>query len=238
MSRSSVVAQPFAASKFETIAPEGREREFERARVLGYSEGFAAGAAKAAEQARLDRERFAQQSAELNASASQNAAQALAALAQATTTVQGLSQESLSTLNTMLLEHAVELAAKLVSCSLPEPSLEVPDVSWGALGALRRALAQAPSSPVVRVLMNPSDAHEIEGQLEHCAHVVGKTPLMPGAQPPSGDGAQTAVHSGFVVVPDPTVARGSASAHYPDGYVDASIDSAFARARAALAGGA
>ncbi|WP_152204613.1 FliH/SctL family protein, partial [Georgenia thermotolerans] len=107
-----------------------------------------------------------------------------------------------------LARAAVELAQALLGA-------ELSDDDTSARTALARALGEAGDDDVVRVRLNPEDHAHLRAMLE--AH--------PG---------ELDIPAGVELVPDAALARGDAVSELTEGYLDARLGAALARARAAL----
>lgn len=104
------------------------------------------------------------------------------------------------------------LAAAALDLAEAVIGYELADTESSARAALKRGLADVDEPAVQTVRMNPDDTALLAPEL--CER------------------------SGIHVTADPTLARGDAITEFDDGYLDARIGTALARAKAALLGGA
>ncbi|WP_435299648.1 FliH/SctL family protein [Timonella sp. A28] len=206
----------FSALPLEVISDERTREEHERARLLGYSAGYAAGArAASAHHTQLDeqlRARAHDESVRHNAQLES----ALRAFAAATQAAHNRELPVVDECNHQLMRRALELARYIVADYINEPSPDVDGVSLGALSALRRALETTPPASTIRVSMSPQDAAEVR---EHWSTIEQYLDEVDGD---------------IEIVADDSLARGSAQADYQDGFVDATVETAFDRAARAI----
>jgi flagellar assembly protein FliH len=111
---------------------------------------------------------------------------------------------------------ALELAAAVLGT-------ELSDAATAARAALRRLREQDPAREVHTVRLHPRDLAAVRTAL-----------AAPGAGAGDPLGGLPDL-TGVDLVADPTLAPGDAVGEFPEGYLDARIDGALDRARAALA---
>jgi len=102
------------------------------------------------------------------------------------------------------------LAASALDLAEAIIGYELQDGPKSARAALARALSHVGPQPIIAIRMNPADAFQLDN--------ANRTATM------------------VDIIPDETVARGDAMADFSDGSLDASIRTAFIRARNALLG--
>ncbi|WP_448070892.1 FliH/SctL family protein [Georgenia yuyongxinii] len=204
-------AEPaFAPARFAAATPESAAAS--TAGASGYAAGYAAGfnaGSKAAAVAAADAER--RREAEEAARAARRAADAesaLTVLAQTAAAARARTAPVVGQALETLARAAVELAEALLGA-------ELADDDTSARTALTRALTEAGEDDVVRVRLNPDDHAHLRAMLE--------------AQPGTLD-----IPAGIELVPDPALGRGDAVSELTEGFLDARLGTAVARARAAL----
>jgi flagellar assembly protein FliH len=199
---------------FPAVEQPGRSESQDRGYVRGHAAGYAAGLrAAAAEQARLTARLHGEHEAAM-ASGREAADHAVGLLAAAAAAFQQRFSLVLQDAETVLAASALDLAEALLG-------YELDDGERTARAALHRALSGAAAAAgdrvrggapeVAAVRMNPADIAVFAA---------------------SGITAGTGVE----LVPDSSLKRGDAMAQYPDGWLDARLGTALARARAALMG--
>lgn len=180
------------------------DAESEAARAAGWSAGWAAGSRAAAEAA--TNQRHAIDEVE-RAREAERAARAQAALVVLRRAVEAVSQQVIPVLAKvadLLDDGAVTLAEVVLG-------RELSDADDGARLALARALSLPPEVGVHTVRLHPLDL-----QVLIDAGVMDELP------------------AGVELVADRTLVPGDAMAEFPDGYLDARVSTAIARARRAL----
>ncbi len=183
------------------------ERAKEAARTAGYAEGWAQGqrAAALAAQAAQDQAEAAEQAYDARRAAA--LAQAVNAVGQAAAAFEGRLLPTVAELQDLIVAHALDLAEAIVGRELSEPQGRGTD-------AVRRAIAAAPDQVDITVRLNPDDYRNIMGSATDADYNYEGRP----------------VH----LRPDPDLAPGDAVAEAGPTTVDATIATAFQRARAAL----
>lgn len=185
---------------------------YDAGRAEGFAAGYAAGAREAARVAQEDAAR-ARAAQEARRAAAQDALdRALAVLAAAATAAAARTVPVVHDVEARLHEAALDLATAVLG-------VELADHARGARAALARVLAHVEGTEPVTVRLHPADL----AALPAAADATGAAPTVP---------------DGVTLVADPTLAPGDAVADLPDGYLDARLDRAVARARAALRGDA
>lgn len=194
------------------VFPVVGESSHSDARHRGYTQGHAAGYAEgmraaAVEQARIRAQLQAELAAERAESLHRTDA-AAAVLAAAAAAFQQRFRLVLQDAESVLAVSAVELAEAVLR-------YEFDDGERTARAALRRALSAGgggPESPApVAVRLHPADIAVLET-------------------------AGVEASTGVELIPDSSLTRGDAVAHYPAGWLDARVGAALSRARAALLG--
>ena len=203
---------------FPAVQPSARTEEQDRGYVQGHAAGYAAGLrAGAADQTRL----ASRLQAEHNAATASNraaAAQSVALLAAAAAAFQQRFRLVLQDAETVLAASALDLAEAVLA-------YELDDGDRTARAALQRALsggaAGAGDSAGDRL---KGGAQEVSAVRLHPADIA----VLAASGITEGIGVE--------LVPDSSLARGDAMAQYPEGWLDARLGTALARARAALLG--
>jgi len=196
-----------------TAAPgAGALAERRRGYTDGHTAGYTAGMRRAAEEAaRLRLLQDAEHAALLAELRAANAAR-IGALNVCTDAVAATVTPVLADVEQTLLDCALTLAQAVLG-------QELNDAVTSARAALSRVLDGAGAVPPLRVRMNPRDVQALDGQLpQNQAGVPGDGPAV----------------NGLSIVADPAIAAGDAIADFPDGFLDAGVASALARARQAL----
>lgn len=199
---------------FPAVHPSGRSEEQDRGYVQGHAAGYAAGLrAGAAEQARLIDRLQAEHDAALAANCAA-ADHAVALLAAAAGAFQQRFSLVLQDAETVLAASALDLAEAVLAYELDDGDRTARAalqraLSGGAAGAGDRVQGGTPEVSAVR--LHPADLDVLKA---------------------SGITGGVRVE----LVPDSSLARGDAMAQYPDGWLDARLGTALARARAALLG--
>lgn len=183
------------------------ERAKEAARTAGYAEGWAQGqqAAALAAQAAQDQAEAAEQAYDARRAAA--LAQAVDAVGRAAATFEGRLLSTVAELQDLIVAHALDLAEAIIGRELSEPEGRGTD-------AVRRAIAAAPDQVDITVRLNPDDYRNIMGSATDADYNYEGRP----------------VH----LRPDPDLSPGDAVAEAGPTTVDATIATAFRRARAAL----
>lgn len=112
----------------------------------------------------------------------------------------------------VLVEAHDTLAAAAIELAETIICFELADGDASAQSALTRALADVDEKTVQTVRMNPADVAALDVEVRE--------------------------RSGVKFTPDASLGRGDAVTEFPDGYLDARIRTALARAKTALLGGA
>lgn len=180
--------------------------EADRARTRGYADGYAEGRRIALEQAQVEQAEHALRMQEMQAAFAERAQAALDAVRSARSALDQRVAD-VSAVDADRIEHlAVELASAIVGAELSDPARS-------AGHALRRALDAMPLDRWTRVSFSSRDADTLRA-----------------------DAAATATIGGVELVSSDAVDDGGSIVEIDDGAVDARIDAAFARVRAALRG--
>jgi flagellar assembly protein FliH len=202
---SSAQSTPFSALTFPSLRDEGSSGD-ESSRARGHAAGYTAGlrAAAADVEARIARNDAEHAAAVLHQQA--RVGRAVALLGAAATALHERTVPVLQEAEDTLVATAVELAEAILGH-------ELGDADTSARSALRRALISGADdvSGTGRphaVRMNPHDLALID--------------------------LVTRADAGVDFIADLTLARGDAMAEFPDGFLDARIGTALARAKAAL----
>lgn len=204
-----------------TVVTDGRiVAEQARARALGYSAGYAAGARAAAAELAAQVSELESQEAAREAAQRTELAQMFTALSGAISAAQAIQVPLLASARDMVCTLAFDLARGIVGVELPQASTDVPGVTVSTLAAVTRAVRAAPQTSMLTIKMAPQEAAQA---LEHWDQVLAYLDTQ-GTLP--ADSVQ--------VVADPSLEPGGAQAHYPNGYVDATLINAFDRAQQAL----
>lgn len=180
--------------------------ERERARAAGYAIGYAAGVREAARQAGHERVRAAEQTAADDARRREEHRELVDALGRAAAAARARTAPVLADAEATLVAAAVELAQAVLRH-------ELADGPRSARAALARALDVPGAGDVHAVRMHPRDAAIIQA---------------------AAAAADVALPDGVAVVADPTLDLGDAVSEHVDGYLDARVSTALARALAAL----
>ena len=183
------------------------ERAKQAARTTGYAEGWAQGRQAAAREA----EAAAERARAVELAHDQRRAAALAsavnALGRAVTNLETQLMPTLHELQEAVLAHAFELAEAIVGRAMDDPE-------GRAAAALRRAMNAAPDKGDIVVSLHPDDFRNLVGTATDADYNYEGRP----------------VH----LRPEPALRPGDAVAETGTTTVDASLDAAVARARAAL----
>jgi flagellar assembly protein FliH len=188
------------------------------ARSRGYAAGYADGLrAAAVEQSAWAEAADTERAVESDISA-QRVALLVNALRSAAVELRECTVPVLAAAETALVDAAFELAESVVGNALA-------DRLAAARGAVARALGDDVSGVVSVVRLNPEDLDELGGAA--------------GASGAAGGGVAGAAGAGAAggalrFVADPALGRGEAIGELPDGWLDARIGAALARAREAL----
>ncbi|HEU4667339.1 MAG TPA: hypothetical protein VFS79_06725 [Arthrobacter sp.] len=196
----------------------GQSEAQDRGYVQGHAAGYAAGLrAGAAEQARLARQHQAEHDAAV-ASAREATNRAVALLTAAAAAFRERFTLVLQDAEAVLAASALELAEAVLA-------YELDDGARSARAAVHRALSASASGAGDGIGEQArSGAPEVAAVRLHPADVA----VLEAVGLPEDAGVD--------LVPDASLARGDAMAHYPDGWLDARLGTALARARAALLG--
>jgi flagellar assembly protein FliH len=203
---------------FPAVEQSGLSESQDRGYVQGHAAGYAAGLrAAAAAQALLTRQLHAEHEAAM-ASGREAANQAVALLATAAAAFQQRFNLVLQDAETVLAASALDLAEAVLS-------YELDDGDRTARAALQRALSGGAAT-----------AGDSAGGM-----VTGGAPEVAAVRLHPADIAVLAESGitqgiGVALVPDSSLARGDAMAQYPQGWLDARLGTALARARTALLG--
>jgi flagellar assembly protein FliH len=183
------------------------ERAKQQARTTGYAEGWAQGQRAAAVQAEAaaERARAVEQAHDQRRAAA--LASAINALGRAVTNLETQLMPTLHELQEAVLAHAFELAEAIVGRAMDDPE-------GRAAAALRRAMNAAPEQGDIVVSLHPDDFRNLVGTATDADYNYEGRP----------------VH----LRPEPALHRGDAVAETGTTTVDATLDTAVARARAAL----
>ncbi|TFD47264.1 hypothetical protein E3T55_15455 [Cryobacterium frigoriphilum] len=184
----------------------------EQARAAGHSAGYAAGLRAAAVEAaaQTDRVEAAQQAAAQAAQARIDRAVHL--LSAAAAALEAKAAPNIREVESALIDTALELTEAVIG-------FELADTETSARRAFERALGQADEAETRTVRMHPADVLVLNSTVSG-----------------SMFGSATADLPGVELVADPTLNRGDAVVDFSDGFLDARLASAFARAKAALTG--
>lgn len=197
---------PLATS---AAAPVPDRATSDAARAEGFAAGYAAGAREAARVAQEESARV-RAAAEAHRAAAQDALDhALDVLAAAASAAAARTVPALVEVEGRLHAAALDLAAVVLG-------VELADHEQAARAVLARVLAQVDAAEPVTVRLHPADLAAV-----------------PAVTTATGGGAP-ALPDTVTLVADPTLAPGDAVAELPDGYLDARVTTALARARAAL----
>jgi flagellar assembly protein FliH len=203
---------------FPRVEPSGPSETQDRGYIHGHAAGYAAGLrAAAVDRARLASQLQAEHEAAA-ASAREATEQALALLSAAAGAFQQRFTLVLRDAEAVLAESAVELAEAVLA-------YELDDGDRTARAALRRALSGGGDGR--------QGSDPIQGSRTGAAPEVAAVRLNP-ADIAILRAAGLTESAGVELVPDPALARGDAMAQYPQGWLDARLGTAMARARAAL----
>lgn len=198
---------PLAAAA--TAAPVIDRAASEAARAEGFAAGYAAGAREAARVAQ-------EESVRVRAAAEERRVAAQAALDHALDALQAAASAAAERTVPVVAEVEHLLHAAALDLATAVLGVELADHAQGARAVLARVLAQVDAAEPVTVRMHPDDL----------AAVAAATTATGGAVP--------TLPATVTLVPDATLVPGDAVAELPDGYLDARVTTALARARAAL----
>lgn len=207
---------------FPAVEISGRSEPQDRGYVQGHAAGYAAGLrSAAAEQVRLASELQAEHNAAM-ASARKASDHAAALLAAAAAAFQQRFRLVLQDAENVLASSALDLAEAVLA-------YELDDGDRTARAALQRALSGGAAGMGARA--GEGTGGSVKGEPPEVS-AVRLHPADLDVLRASGvtDGI------GVELVPDSSLARGDAMAQYPEGWLDARLGSALARARAALLG--
>lgn len=199
----------FARAQLPVVSDERTRDIRERARVSGYAEGWAQGSRAAAQAARVAAERQAARIEQDLRAAQERLARAVEVLEHAARAAAARAEPVLEQARGTLLTQSVELAQALVG-------VELSDGARSARSVITRALAVPDDVEVVTIRLNAADLAALDADLDSY-----------GLAMPVPDGVR--------LVADARLAPGDARSEYDGGFLDARIDAAAARARAALA---
>ncbi|MFC0713849.1 FliH/SctL family protein [Cellulomonas biazotea] len=183
------------------------------ARAEGFATGYAAGAREAARVAQEEATRVRLAQEERRVAAQVALDRALDVLRAAGAAAAARTVPVATEVEHRLHAAALDLATAVLG-------VELSDHERGARAALARVLAHVDGTEPVTVRLHPADL----AALTAAADATGAT--LPD------------VPEGVTLVADATLAPGDARADLPDGFLDARVDAALARARAALDGAA
>jgi flagellar assembly protein FliH len=178
------------------------------ARAAGYAEGWSAGCRQAQAEASAEQARQAELAQRAEQIRQDQVERSVAALAQAASDLRSRSVSALTEITDLVLESAIGLAEALLAA-------ELTIVHERGLPALRRALAPLPVEGRVVVRLHPDDLAGVR------SHLIGDTAR-------SVDGHEVEL------VADASLRPGDAVADQGATRVDARLDAALARVRAAL----
>ncbi len=194
------------AVTFRPAALTSVSRPDEEARAAGYAAGWAAGARAAAENAAAAERRRAQEATDAEARRDGHVAQTLATLAQVADVLTARRATEETAIAVRVHEAALELAAAVLGHELrPGPD--------GARSILQRALALPAEVGLHTVRVSPVDVAHVQDLL-----AAGEATLPDGVR----------------LVADASLAPGDVVAEAAEMVLDACINAALARARAAL----
>lgn len=185
----------------------------QEARALGFSAGYAAGARTAAQELEQQLAELSRQHEAQRAQDQESLNRVIAAFASATAAAHARELPVLDEARTVLCTLALELAQSVVGGIDQQPS-PIMGVSTGALSALLRAATASVAAADITVAMAPDQAQQVLDHWDLVLNYLGDTAVS--------------------VVPDASLSAGSAVATYPNGHVDATLESAFTRAKLAL----
>ncbi|XBH22136.1 FliH/SctL family protein [Jonesiaceae bacterium BS-20] len=209
----STFPKAFAALPFKVLADERVSAAQDEARALGFSAGYAAGARVAAQELDQQRADLMHEHLQRQAQDREYLNQAIASFAQAAEAARSRELPMLDEARSTLCTLALELARAVVGTTDRQDS-SVAGVSSGALGALLRAVAASGQTAALSIAMAPEQAQQINQHWDQVVTVLGDAVVS--------------------VVPDASIHAGGAVATYPNGHVDATLETAFSRAKLAL----
>ncbi|MFC4615408.1 FliH/SctL family protein [Cellulomonas algicola] len=204
-----VVFTPSPLAAASTVAPVIDRAASEAARAEGFAAGYAAGAREAARVAQ-------EESVRVRAAAEQHRVAAQAALDHALDTLQAAASAAAARTVPVVAEVDRRLHAAALDLATAVLGIELADHAQGARAVLARVLAQVDPAEPVTVRMHPDDLAAVPAATSATG---GTAPTLPAT---------------VTLVADATLAAGDAVAELPDGYLDARVTTALARARAAL----
>ncbi|MFC5930088.1 FliH/SctL family protein [Cryobacterium melibiosiphilum] len=184
----------------------------EQARAEGHSAGYAAGLRAAAEEAAAQTLRIEHAQVAAAQTAQARVDYAVQLLGAAAAALDAKAAPNILEVESALIETALELTEAVIG-------FELADTETSARRAFERALSQADEGETRTVRMHPAD-------------VLALNSTVSGSM----FGSATAALPGVELVGDPTLNRGDAVVDFSDGFLDARLASAFARAKAALTG--
>ncbi|WP_285319413.1 FliH/SctL family protein [Pseudarthrobacter sp. lyk4-40-TYG-27] len=194
------------AAPAAVVFPRVQQSAPTESRDRGYVQGHAAGYAAGLRAAAADQER---QAHAMRVEHDAVLAHARESAARATAVLQAAAAAFQQRFALVLQDSEQVLAAGALELAEAVLGYEMHDGDRTARAALHRALGGSTSAAPAAVRLHPADIALLDGAT-----------------------ADTAVD----LVPDPSLARGDAIAVYPDGWLDARLHTAVARARAALLG--
>jgi len=197
----------FSPMSFPPLRDNRHERAEEQARARGHAAGYAAGYAAGLRAAAAEvKEQKARLQAEHEAVVQNGRLRVERAIQALNAAASALQQRTAP----VLAEAQDTLAAAAMDLAEAVLGCELADGSRSARAALSRALTGVDTATVQTVRMHPVDLSLLEPEVRRQA--------------------------GVQFVPDATLERGDAVTEFADGYLDAKIGSALARAKAALRG--
>lgn len=174
----------FSALSYPAIQNPARDRAEEEARTRGHAAGYAAGAARARQEAAVAAAAAEDRSALEAAQAELRVRSALGALNAAVSALNTRTVPTLEAMEAQVASAAVEIAEALMG-------RELSAAEDSGLSALQRALNPDVPAPVHTIRMNPADLAAIPANMlaEAGANLVGDPSLAPGdavAEYPNG----------------------------------------------------
>ena len=184
----------------------------EQARAAGHAAGYAAGLRAAAVEAAAEALRVEAAQVAAAQAASARIDHAVQLLGAAAAALEARTAPNIREVEAALIDTALELTEAVIG-------FELADTETSARRAFERALGQADEGEPRTVRMHPADVLVLQS-------VAGG----------NRSGSATAALPGVELVGDASLRRGDAVVEFADGFLDARIRSAFARAAASLTG--
>ena len=184
----------------------------EQARATGHAAGYAAGLRDAAVEAAAQTLRVEAAAVSATQAAHARVDHAVQLLGAAAAALEARTAPNIREVESALIDTALQLTEAVIG-------FELADTETSARRAFDRALGQAAQEEPRTVRMHPADVLVLNS-------TVGGSLF----------GSATAALPGVELLSDATLSRGDAMVEFTDGFLDARIESAFARATAALTG--